>query len=83
MDHCSFHQCVRLGKFGTDRTVSFCPPDGEFELMHYRIPRMFTFLLNYFPKLMKVFFSSFLSPSLQSIYFLFSSFLFTKKKLLS
>eukprot|EP00211_Chloroparvula_japonica_P002639 CAMPEP_0119120700 /NCGR_PEP_ID=MMETSP1310-20130426/1632_1 /TAXON_ID=464262 /ORGANISM="Genus nov. species nov., Strain RCC2339" /LENGTH=430 /DNA_ID=CAMNT_0007110195 /DNA_START=31 /DNA_END=1320 /DNA_ORIENTATION=+ len=37
MDDCSFHQCVRLGKFGQDRTISFIPPDGEFELMNYRI----------------------------------------------
>eukprot|EP00727_Mastigamoeba_balamuthi_P005469 m51a1_g1541 Adaptor protein complex 2 (AP-2), mu subunit (434) ;mRNA; r:548311-550383 len=32
----SFHQCVRLGKFDADRTISFIPPDGEFELMKYR-----------------------------------------------
>ncbi|KAJ2161437.1 clathrin associated protein complex medium subunit [Coemansia sp. RSA 552] len=33
---CQFHQCVRLGRFDTDRTISFIPPDGEFELMRYR-----------------------------------------------
>lgn len=33
---CQFHQCVRLGRFDTDRTISFVPPDGEFELMRYR-----------------------------------------------
>ncbi|KAJ2782108.1 clathrin associated protein complex medium subunit [Coemansia javaensis] len=33
---CQFHQCVRLGKFNTDRSISFIPPDGEFELMRYR-----------------------------------------------
>jgi AP-2 complex subunit mu-1 len=32
----NFHQCVRLGKFDADRTISFIPPDGEFELMKYR-----------------------------------------------
>lgn len=32
-----FHQCVRLAKFETDRTISFIPPDGEFELASYRI----------------------------------------------
>ncbi|ESW97063.1 hypothetical protein KL918_000674 [Ogataea parapolymorpha] len=32
-----FHQCVRLSKFETDRMVSFIPPDGEFELMNYRV----------------------------------------------
>jgi len=36
IDDCTFHQCVRLGKFDTDRTISFIPPDGEFELMKYR-----------------------------------------------
>jgi len=36
IDDCTFHQCVRLGKFDTDRTISFVPPDGEFELMKYR-----------------------------------------------
>ncbi|KAJ1983941.1 clathrin associated protein complex medium subunit [Dimargaris cristalligena] len=33
---CKFHQCVRLGKFDSERTISFIPPDGEFDLMHYR-----------------------------------------------
>ncbi|EAL68755.1 hypothetical protein ACTFIW_004107 [Dictyostelium discoideum] len=36
IDDITFHQCVRLGKFDSDRTVSFIPPDGEFELMRYR-----------------------------------------------
>ncbi|KAG8699265.1 hypothetical protein FRC08_005396 [Ceratobasidium sp. 394] len=36
LDDCQFHQCVRLGKFDSDRTISFVPPDGEFELMKYR-----------------------------------------------
>jgi len=31
-----FHQCVKLGRFDNDRTISFVPPDGEFELMKYR-----------------------------------------------
>ena len=35
-EDCQFHQCVQLGKFDTDRTISFVPPDGEFELMRYR-----------------------------------------------
>lgn len=30
-------QCVKLGKFDMDRTISFVPPDGEFKLMSYRI----------------------------------------------
>ncbi|RYE83342.1 MAG: hypothetical protein EOO65_04105 [Methanosarcinales archaeon] len=32
-----FHQCVRLARFESDRTISFIPPDGEFELMSYRL----------------------------------------------
>jgi AP-1 complex subunit mu len=33
-----FHQCVRLGKFEDERTITFVPPDGEFELITYRMP---------------------------------------------
>ncbi|KAL1302588.1 hypothetical protein AAFC00_002966 [Neodothiora populina] len=36
LEDCQFHQCVKLGKFDTDRTISFIPPDGSFELMRYR-----------------------------------------------
>ena len=28
-------QCVKLSKFETERSISFIPPDGEFELMRY------------------------------------------------
>jgi len=37
MEDVKFHQCVRLSKFEIDRTISFIPPDGEFELMSYRL----------------------------------------------
>jgi len=37
IDDCTFHRCVRLGKFDADRTITFVPPDGEFELMRYRV----------------------------------------------
>jgi AP-2 complex subunit mu-1 len=33
LDDCQFHQCVRLNEFDSSRTISFIPPDGEFELM--------------------------------------------------
>lgn len=36
IDDCQFHQCVKLGRFDTEHTISFIPPDGEFELMRYR-----------------------------------------------
>lgn len=33
LDDCQFHQCVKLGKFDSERSINFIPPDGEFELM--------------------------------------------------
>jgi AP-2 complex subunit mu-1 len=35
LDDVQFHQCVKLGRFESDRTISFVPPDGEFELMKW------------------------------------------------
>ena len=32
-----FHQCVKLPKFDKERSITFIPPDGNFELMTYRI----------------------------------------------
>eukprot|EP01069_Polyplicarium_translucidae_P003469 Polyplicarium_translucidae@DN2318_c0_g1_i2.p1 len=37
IDDVRFHQCVKLSKFDSERTVTFIPPDGTFELMSYRI----------------------------------------------
>jgi hypothetical protein len=37
MEDVNFHQCVRLSRFENDRTISFIPPDGDFELMSYRL----------------------------------------------
>uniref|UniRef100_A0A8C7EZM7 AP-1 complex subunit mu-1 n=2 Tax=Oncorhynchus TaxID=8016 RepID=A0A8C7EZM7_ONCKI len=37
LEDTKFHQCVRLSRFENDRTISFIPPDGEFELMSYRL----------------------------------------------
>jgi AP-3 complex subunit mu len=39
IDDCSFHPCVRYGRFEHDQVVSFVPPDGNFQLMRYRIKR--------------------------------------------
>lgn len=36
LDDIKFHQCVRLSRFKNDRTISFTPPDGSFDLMTYR-----------------------------------------------
>jgi len=37
MEDVKFHQCVRLPTFENDRTISFIPPDGQFDLMSYRL----------------------------------------------
>lgn len=37
LDDVKFHQCVRLSRFERDRTISFVPPDEEFELLSYRL----------------------------------------------
>jgi len=37
IDDCSFHPCVRYGRYERDQVVSFIPPDGNFELMKYSI----------------------------------------------
>ncbi|KAI3744647.1 hypothetical protein L1987_57735 [Smallanthus sonchifolius] len=37
LDDIKFHQCVRLARFENDRTISFVPPDGAFDLMTYRL----------------------------------------------
>ena len=37
LEDVKFHQCVRLSRFESDRTISFIPPDGEFDLMTYRL----------------------------------------------
>jgi AP-2 complex subunit mu-1 len=43
LDDCRFHQCVRLNEFDSSRTISFIPPDGEFELMKF-VPISLIFL---------------------------------------
>lgn len=40
LDDCRFHQCVRLDEFDTSRTISFIPPDGEFELMRFIVTQL-------------------------------------------
>merc|ERR1719199_394884 len=37
LEDIKFHQCVRLASFERDRTISFIPPDGAFDLMSYRL----------------------------------------------
>jgi len=37
MEDVSFHQCVSLSRFEKDGIISFVPPDGQFELLTYRL----------------------------------------------
>lgn len=37
IDDITFHKCVKLNTFDADRSITFIPPDGEFELMKYRV----------------------------------------------
>lgn len=37
MEDVKFHKCVSLSRFESDRVISFVPPDGEFELLSYRL----------------------------------------------
>lgn len=46
IDDCQFHQCVKLSKFETEHSISFIPPDGEFELM-----RLFIYIYFYLFKI--------------------------------
>lgn len=36
---CTLHPCVSLGRLGGEPCLCFVPPDGEFELMRYRVLR--------------------------------------------
>lgn len=42
-----FHQCVRLGRFENEGEISFVPPDGEFDLINYRMECPFKALFNF------------------------------------
>ncbi|SCU90268.1 LAMI_0E01332g1_1 [Lachancea mirantina] len=37
LEDLKFHQCVRLSKFENEKIITFIPPDGDFELMNYRL----------------------------------------------
>jgi AP-2 complex subunit mu-1 len=47
LDDCRFHQCVRLNDFDATRTISFIPPDGDFELMRLVYYETSDLILNY------------------------------------
>ena len=54
LEDVKFHQCVRLSRFENDRTISFIPPDGEFELMSYRCGNKKPFITKNIAKKMKM-----------------------------
>jgi len=37
MEDVKFHKCVSLSHFENEKIISFVPPDGEFELLSYRL----------------------------------------------
>lgn len=37
LEDLKFHQCVRLSKFENEKIITFIPPDGDFELLNYRL----------------------------------------------
>ena len=37
LEDIKFHPCVKLSQFERDRSITFIPPDGEFNLMKYRL----------------------------------------------
>merc|ERR1711871_186596 len=39
LQDCSFHPCVRFGRWERERVMSFVPPDGNFQLVSYRVER--------------------------------------------
>ena len=36
----SFHPCVRYARYEQDKSISFIPPDGDFELLTYRMSNL-------------------------------------------
>jgi AP-2 complex subunit mu-1 len=54
IDDVTFHQCVRLGKFDSDRSITFVPPDGEFELMKYRTTENINLPFKLFPSVKEI-----------------------------
>ncbi len=54
IDDCQFHQCVKLSKFESEHAISFIPPDGEYELMRYRITKDISFPFRIIPLVREV-----------------------------
>ena len=54
-------RCVRLARFENDRTISFIPPDGSFDLMTYRLSTQVNLFASEFSLPLLSFFLSFLT----------------------
>jgi AP-1 complex subunit mu len=37
LEDIKFHQCVRIAQYEKDRSITFIPPDGKFDLLKYRL----------------------------------------------
>lgn len=37
LEDIKFHACVRISQFERDRSITFIPPDGQFQLLNYRL----------------------------------------------
>jgi len=37
IEDCSLHRCVRINRYQREHVISFVPPDGQFNLMSYRV----------------------------------------------
>jgi AP-1 complex subunit mu len=49
LEDIKFHQCVRISQYEKDRSITFIPPDGVFQLLTYRlsaaVPKEFHFFV--------------------------------------
>ncbi|GFR47859.1 hypothetical protein Agub_g9668 [Astrephomene gubernaculifera] len=54
MQDATFHQCVNLGAYESQKVVTFVPPDGEFELMRYRVAEGITLPFKVLPVISEV-----------------------------
>jgi len=49
LDYCIFHECVQFTDWDIDRTLTFFPPDGAFNLLRYSLSDTFTPPFRIFP----------------------------------
>ena len=54
LDDINFNDCVNQNEWDPQRTLSFVPPDGEFDVLNYRITGDFTTPFRIFPSIEEV-----------------------------